>query len=56
MVEIKREVVEEEHNEERPPRPLKIKTKTRSNQKNKKRDNRPLEVKRAKLAEKGIFI
>ena len=47
--------MEEEHNEERP-RPLKIKTKTRSNQKNKKRDNRPLEVKRAKLAEKGIFI
>jgi hypothetical protein len=34
----------------------KVKTKTRSRQKNLKKDNRPEEVRRAKLAEKGITI
>ena len=35
---------------------MRRRTKTRSRQKNKKRDNRPDEIKRAKLAEKGIAI
>jgi hypothetical protein len=35
---------------------VRIRTKTRSRQKNKKRDKRPIEVKRAKLAERGIVI
>jgi hypothetical protein len=48
---------EDEPKEEMAPREfIRKRTKTRSKQKNKRRDNRPIEVKRAKLAERGIII
>lgn len=54
-----KEALQKEREVEETPEPrefIRKRTKTRSKQKNKRRDNRPIEVKRAKLAERGIII